>query len=296
MNRFIYILLPVHNRREITRVFIDCLVTQTYQNYHLVLIDDGSTDGTEQMVRDRVKNLTVIRGNGDWWWAGSLQQGFIFLKKKGLSYDDYVLIINDDVVFNKDFLAKGIAILEKEKQALLLAQFQDEDNSPPQETGLHIDLKKLTFSPPSSSNDINCLSTRGLFLKWADFENIGGFHPTLLPHYSSDYEFTIRAHKKGYRCLTSPELILTPKLRETGRLPIDNSTYFRFWKSLFSIKQVYNPIYQISFVFLVCPMKWIPRNLLKVIYTTLLINFRYLNHKLKEIITSLKIKQHIKKK
>jgi GT2 family glycosyltransferase len=260
-----------------------------------VLIDDGSNDGTDEMVRERIENLTVIRGNGDWWWAGCLQQGFNFLKKKGLCHDDYVLITNDDVVFNKDFLAKGIAILEKEKQALLLAQFQDEDNSPPQETGLHFDLKKLTFSPPSSSSDINCLSTRGLFLKWGDFENIGGFHPTLLPHYSSDYEFTIRAHKKGYRCLTSPELILTPKLRETGRLPIDNSAYFRFWKSLFSIKQVYNPIYQISFVILVCPVRWIPRNLLRIMNMVLLINYRYLNRKLKEKFASLTIKQNIEK-
>ena len=64
MKPCIYILLPVHNRREITRDFIDCLVTQTCQNYHLVLIDDGSTDGTDQMVRERVENLTVIRGNG----------------------------------------------------------------------------------------------------------------------------------------------------------------------------------------------------------------------------------------
>jgi glycosyltransferase involved in cell wall biosynthesis len=86
----------------------------------LVLIDDGSTDGTEQMVRERIENLTVIRGNGDWWWAGSLQQGFNFLKKEGLSHDDYVLIINDDVVFGRDFIAKGISILDKNKQTLLL--------------------------------------------------------------------------------------------------------------------------------------------------------------------------------
>jgi glycosyltransferase involved in cell wall biosynthesis len=82
MNPCIYILLPVHNRREITKVFIDCLEAQTWQNYHLVLIDDGSTDGTEQVVRERVENLTVIRGNGNWWWAGCLQQGFNFLKKR----------------------------------------------------------------------------------------------------------------------------------------------------------------------------------------------------------------------
>ena len=276
MKKCIYILLPVHNRHELTRDFIDCLVAQTCQNYHLVLIDDGSTDGTEQMVRERVEDLTVIRGNGDWWWAGSLQQGFNFLKKRGLSQDDYVLIINDDVVFGKEFLAKGISILDKNKLTLLLAQFQDEDNSPPQETGLHIDLKKLTFSPPSSSSDINCLSTRGLFLKWGDFENIGGFHPTLLPHFFSDYEFTIRAHKKGYRCLTSSEVTLSTESLAKGKLQIDYSSYFRLWRSLFSKKAIYNPIYQISFVFLVCPVKWIPRNLLKVIYTTLLINFRYM--------------------
>ena len=119
MKKCIYILLPVHNRREITRDFIDCLVSQTWQHYHLVLIDDGSTDGTEQMVRERIDNLTVIRGNGDWWWAGSLQQGVNFLKNKGLSPDDYVLIANDDVVFGKDFLSKGISILDKNKQALL---------------------------------------------------------------------------------------------------------------------------------------------------------------------------------
>ena len=51
MKGSLYILLPVHNRCDITREFIDCLKAQTFQDYHLVLIDDGSTDGTEQMVR-----------------------------------------------------------------------------------------------------------------------------------------------------------------------------------------------------------------------------------------------------
>jgi GT2 family glycosyltransferase len=259
MKKCIYILLPVHNRREITGDFIDCLVAQTWQQYHLVLIDDGSTDGTEQMVRERVENLTVIRGNGDWWWAGCLQQGFNFLKKSGLSHGDFVLIINDDVVFGKEFLAKGIAILEKEKQALLLAQFQDEDDSPPQETGIHADLKTLSFPKASSSSDINCMATRGLFLRWRDFVDIGGFHPKILPHFLSDYEFTIRAHKKGYRCLTSPDVIVSQNLHETRKVSLDNSSYFCYLRSFFSIKSYYNPIYQISFIFLTCPVRWIPR-------------------------------------
>jgi len=287
MKKCIYILLPVHNRRELTRGFIDCLVTQTWQNYHLVLIDDGSTDGTEQMIRERVENLTVIRGNGNWWWAGCLQQGFNFLNKKGLSHDEYVLIANDDVVFGKEFLATGVSLLDKNKQTLILAQFQEGDNSPPQETGTYVDLKTFSFTTPSEN--INCLATRCLFLKWADFVDIGGVHPIILPHYLSDYEFTIRAYKKGYRLLTTPELTISyENINNDICPPIDYSSFFRFWRSLFSIKQHLNPIYLISFIFLVCPVRWIPRNLLKVIYITFRLFSKYLVITLKKMIAPLR--------
>jgi GT2 family glycosyltransferase len=258
-----------------------------------VLIDDGSTDGTEQMVREWVENLTVIRGKGNWWWAGSLQQGFNFLKKKRLSQDDYVLIINDDVVVGKEFLAKGISILDNNRKTLLLAQLQEGDNSPPLETGFHADLKTYNFHKASSPEDINCLHTRGLFLKWADFVDIGGFHPILLPHYLSDLEFTIRAHKKGYRLLTTPELTLSYNIDQIDP-PIDYTSFSGFWRSLFSIKQNYNPIYQISFIFLACPVRWIPRNLLFIIYITFRIISKYLVLTLKKMIPST-IKQDIKK-
>ena len=288
MKPCIYILLPVHNRREITKVFIDCLEAQTWQNYHLVLIDDGSTDGTEQVVRERVENLTVIRGNGNWWWAGCLQQGFNFLKKKGLSYGDYVLIANDDVVFGKEFLAKGLSILDKNKQTLLLAQVQEGDNLPPVETGVYADFKTFSSSFFASGEDINCLPTRCLFLKWEDFVDIGGFHPIILPHYLSDYEFTIRAYKKGYRFLTTPELTLSFKEIHNIQPPIDYSSFFRFWRSLFSKKQTCNPIYQISFIFLACPVRWIPRNLIFIIYVTFRIISKYLVLKLKNMIAPLR--------
>ena len=58
----IYILLPVHNRRDQTKTFIDCLTAQTYQNYHLILIDDGSTDGTAEMVQSKIPLAIIIKG------------------------------------------------------------------------------------------------------------------------------------------------------------------------------------------------------------------------------------------
>lgn len=294
MNDLLYILLPVHNRRNITLRFIECLQRQIYSDYHLILIDDGSTDGTEQMVRQRIDNLTIISGNGYWWWAGCLEQGFNYLKNKGISYTDSVLIINDDVAFGNDFLEKGVSILEKYQQTLLLAQFQDDKKLPPKETGVHADLEKLSFSIASSPKDINCLSTRGLFLKWRTFLDIGGFHPRILPHYWSDYEFTIRAHKKGYKCLTSPDVFLSPNLEETGREVPDYSCYVKLLSSLFSKKTIANPIYQIIFILLVCPIRWVPKHVFKILFMTLLINLKYPASKLKKLFTTIKIKLQIR--
>src|ERR1039458_2147123 len=110
MTEKVHILLPVHNRREITRRFVNCLKAQTHRGDHLILIDDGSTDGTTDMVRGEIEPVTVIRGDGDWWWAGSLQQGYEWLKTHEATWRDVALIINDDTEFASDFLEKGLGI------------------------------------------------------------------------------------------------------------------------------------------------------------------------------------------
>ena len=46
MGEPVYILLPVHNRRAITVRMAEALRGQTRQDFQLVLVDDGSTDGT----------------------------------------------------------------------------------------------------------------------------------------------------------------------------------------------------------------------------------------------------------
>src|SRR3990170_7040761 len=138
MTECVYILLPVHNLSEITRRFIECLKSQTYQNYHIVLIDDGSTDGTEEMVRSYISAITVIKGNGNWWWGGSLQQGYLWLKSKDIQSSDVVLIINDDTEFKSDFLEKGIALLRGLRNSLLLAQCYDRDTRKLIDAGVHV--------------------------------------------------------------------------------------------------------------------------------------------------------------
>ena len=265
----VYIILPVHNRLETTRCFVECLKLQTYANYHLILVDDGSTDNTEAMVRSQIKSLTVLKGKGNWWWAGSLQQGIDWLKSNAVNASDIVLMINDDVTYDKFFLEKAIATLSHKQQHLLQALSFSKKTGRLVDAGVKADLKALKFKQTLIPKETNCLTTRSLFIKFSDLLKVGGFYPRLLPHYLSDFEFTIRAHNKGLKLLAYPELKVivnenTSGFLQTGFEKLKDKELCSFIKKYFSKKSKSNPIYFTVFVLLTCPKIWIPLNIARV--------------------------------
>jgi GT2 family glycosyltransferase len=123
--------------------------------------------------------------------------------------------------------------------------------------GVHADWKRLKFSLETNPDKINCASTRGLFLYVSDFLNIGGFYPHILPHYASDYEFTVRAYNKGYALVADEHLKLYANESATGISSFKNEkTYGDFLRHLFSKKYMLHPIYYSNFILLACPWPW----------------------------------------
>lgn len=269
MNETVYILLPVHNRCEVTKRFIECLKVQTYNKYHLVLIDDGSSDGTAEMVQAHISELTIIRGNGKWWWAGSLQQGYLWLQKQKILKNSVILIINDDTVFEPDFIEKAILILMDQKKMLLLAQYYSLQDGRLIDYGLHLDWQSFSCRQVENQSLVNCMSTRGLFLRCSDFMEIGGFFPKLLPHYYSDYEFTIRAHRKGFRLRSDATVKLWGDESTTGTHFVEPESTLLTLKKMFSIKTIPNPAVMSVYILLACPYRWILINLLRIWHNSL---------------------------
>jgi GT2 family glycosyltransferase len=260
----VYILLPVHNRKEITRGFVECLKKQSCKNYQLILIDDGSTDGTADMVKEAIPSTVVIQGDGTWWWAGSLQRGIDWLLVKKTSPDDIVLMINDDVEMGVDFIGNGCKELLQLPYTLLQAKIYCNQSHELIDNGMIFDATKLQFRPPKSGECINCLTTNGLFLRWGDLLKVGNFYPRLLPHYLSDYEFTIRAWKKGMKLVVSEGAIIYWNRETTAPRNFNQQTFLLFLKSYFSKRSPTNPLYWTFFLLLTNPLRNIPMNLLRV--------------------------------
>ncbi len=256
MNETVYILLPVHNRREITRRFVSCLMNQTYSPYHLVLIDDGSTDGTAEMVREQIRSLTIIRGDGTWWWGGALQEGYKWLRARNPPLTDFVVIMNDDTEFEEYFLETAVAHLREHQKTFLLSQCYGKEDNTLIDAGTHVDWRRFKFERPSDREQINCLSTRGLFFRVKDFYEVGGFRPFLLPHYLSDYEFTIRAHRKKMKLTTDPSVKLWLNISTTGYHRVEDNSFLGAMKTVFTAKSAINPLVLSVFVALACPWRW----------------------------------------
>lgn len=252
----IHVVTSVHNRYQITEKFVESLSKQTCGEIHLLLVDDGSTDGTDAMVKKRLPSVTVLYGDGNLWWGGALHRAYRWLMEHGRDADA-VLISNDDTTFDEDYLEKGISLLYRFPDTLVAGSGYGARG------GQQLDgIFSHSFTdgtgrllPPDSEG--NCASTRSLFLTVGMWRRIGGFHPVLLPHYFSDFEFTIRAGRKGFRIRSFSELRYTFDEGATGDNQYDGLTA----KKLFGKRSGCNPLYRLSFVLLSTPLRYLPSHL-----------------------------------
>ena len=267
MQPLVYILLPVHNRLNTTKEYVENLKLQTYKNYILVLIDDGSTDGTTQAVNAILPNTINIIGQGKWWWGGSLQKGYLWLKNSRVPENSIILISNDDIRYYKNFIETGVKLVETHQKTIFGALEYNAHSNQLINSGFVVDYHNFKFIKPAENEIINCLSTRGLFIKYNDLMKIGGFYPILLPHYGSDYEFTMRAFKKGYSLRTNPELILWMDDKQTGLRQISHENILKYLKTVWTKRSTNNPLYKSMFLIISFRNYKLPYNLLMIWYS-----------------------------
>lgn len=261
----LHILLPVHDRAAVTSRFLAALVAQDSRGYHLWVIDDGCTDDTVARVTATIPagQVDILRGDGSLWWAGSLQLGYEQLAKLPLTNLDAVLICNDDMEFEPDFLRQGLAVLAGHPGAAIQAEGHDAASGAV-DHGAHADLVRLTFRDAASGNQANCLSTRGLLMSGAVFVASGGFRPKWLPHYLSDYEFTLRLRRQGVTLLTDPRFHARVRLELTGHSGYNRSGPRRCWQSALSNRSKNNPKHWTAFVLMACPVWVAPLHLARI--------------------------------
>ena len=108
---FVDIVLPNYNKGEFIEEAINSVISQTYKNWNLYIIDDHSNDNSLKVIEkfSNLKNVNIIKLNKN--------KGVAFCRNfiMRISRSKYISFIDSDDSWMKDKLAKQITFMEKKK-------------------------------------------------------------------------------------------------------------------------------------------------------------------------------------
>jgi GT2 family glycosyltransferase len=201
-----YIIIPVHNRKEITLQCLDTLENNgDLAKYNVIVVDDGSTDGTSEAIKSLYPDVIILIGDGNLWWTGAIVKGMECAYEKSA---EYLIWLNDDCYPQKETIPKLIETCQADKKIIVGAQSLDPDTFQPSYAGIVVrqnqiievhTLKKLLECDGLSGNLV-CLH-RNLIkdIKYPNFR--------VFPQYYGDVTYTHQAKKNNYKLLIQGDAI-----------------------------------------------------------------------------------------
>lgn len=87
-----------YNRRELTERSIHTLAQNQNVTFDFVAVDDASTDGTPEMLKNQECRVDVVSGDGSLFWNGGMHKAISYVKENHSDYE-YYMLMNDDTKF-----------------------------------------------------------------------------------------------------------------------------------------------------------------------------------------------------
>ena len=223
----VHVLTPVHNRCATTCSFLHDIFDQHMDEaLRVVVVDDGSTDGTGEMLREHAQqtpvnvSLSIVAGDGSWWWAKSMARA-IDAAREHIAEDDVVIFMNDDIRVPTSTVAE-LTHLTRSNGCITQAALRQVDAL---ETVLYrgavLEERTLSVIPLSTEHDgggltnVDVAPGRTVAYPGAIFTRGLNIDHVRLPHHLADLEFSIRASREGFP-IQLAEDVYTLSINEVG--------------------------------------------------------------------------------
>jgi len=200
----VQIIIPVHNRREITNRCLDHLTALGVNTWAgVIIVNDGSKDGTLEMIMAHHPWVQVIQGDGSLWWTGAIAAGMRTASRAGA---DCIVWLNDDTLPDPGSLERLVEEAQSD-QAICGAVCRGDDKQT-------VTYGGGTFRKgwPSPIRKIG--EQEGIQVEWLHgnlvaiprlvWQRCGLPDAKHLPHNLADISYTYGAHRAGIRVKLLP--------------------------------------------------------------------------------------------
>lgn len=203
------IIIVNFNGRDYLSQCLNSLLRQTFRSFEVIVVDNGSTDGSTELIRSEFPEVRVFENNSNLGFAKANNIGF------SLARGSLLVTLNNDVEADEDFLKELVSeASEDEKVGMVAARmlnYYDRDRI--DSAGLEVDRALIAADRGRGEKNDNRFDQQcevfgpcaGAALWQRDMiEGVGGFDERYFIYYE-DYDLAFRARWAGWKCLYAPK-------------------------------------------------------------------------------------------
>jgi GT2 family glycosyltransferase len=194
------VVIPSWNGRELLAACLESLSSQSYGDFETIVVDDGSTDGSSEMVRACFPETFLLTFEGN--------RGFCHAVNAGIdrTHGELIVLLNNDMTLAPDFLEKLVAAADSSEAGMFapLILWRDEPdvvysagdaqrrNGRPEAIGFRAALGGFAFP-----EKIFGVCAGAAMYRRELFDAVGMLDP-IFEIYFSDGDLSFRARLAGY--------------------------------------------------------------------------------------------------
>ena len=207
------IIMLVHNQLEDTRLALDSLAAHTPLPHELIVVDNGSTDGTSAYLQAQLATrptLKVIQNTSNLGFAAGNNQGL------ALARGACVLFLNNDTLVSAHWLEAMLAALQQHPDTGLVGPMSNHVAGP--QLLSNVPYRNLEEVPAfarqwaaehaGQRQEVNRLVGFCLLARRSVIERIGGFDPVFGTGNFEDDDLCLRARLAGFRLLVAQDVFI----------------------------------------------------------------------------------------
>lgn len=221
-------LLSCFNRREIT---LRCLrrLFELKKDIDVYLVDDKSTDGTFEAIRNEFPQVHLINGTGNLFW----NRGMHLAWANASQYDyDYYIWLNDDVLLYENCFTELFDCLKLSVgEAIISGVIETQDKSCVIYGGS--DENKRLLVPNGKMKEITSMNGNFVLVPKSVFKILGNLDP-VFHHDLGDVDYGLRAKENGIKVFTTRVPIGSGEINNFCRVRLVNASLKDRFKKLYS--------------------------------------------------------------